>query len=151
MTAVGGITDGGWGGADGACRAMDGSWRMMDEGGHGGGGGGGSVVLGDCPKQKEIGVLKDSPIGSDRRQIIVGVRRSPARSRVPVCVHKKQRRQPPPAPTTVQHRFCGFVSCPCPDHEAEGVPVNVRFCWRYEPLFCPPFRTALLCCPPMTS
>ena len=36
-------------------------------------------------------------------------------------------RQPP---TIVQYCFCGFVSCPCLDHEAESVPVNVRFCWR---------------------
>ena len=26
-----------------------------------------------------------------------------------------------------------LVSCPCLDHEAESVPVKVRFCWRYEP------------------
>ena len=48
-------------------------------------------------------------------------------------------RQPPTAnrqpPTNVQLRFCGLVSCPCLGHEAEGVPVNVRFCWRYEPFF----------------
>ena len=48
------------------------------------------------------------------------------------------RHQPPTAnrrqpPNTVQYRFCGLVSCPCLAHEAEGVPTNVRFCWRYEP------------------
>ena len=37
-------------------------------------------------------------------------------------------RQPP---TIVQHFFCGFVSCPCLDHEAESVPVKAHFCWRY--------------------
>ena len=47
-------------------------------------------------------------------------------------------RQPPTAnrhqpPTIVQSCFCGVVSCPCLGHEAESVPVNVRFCWRYEP------------------
>ena len=51
-------------------------------------------------------------------------------------------RQPPTAnrrqpPTAVQYCFCGFVSCPCLDHETESVPVNVPVCWRYEPC-CPP-------------
>ena len=51
--------------------------------------------------------------------------------------------QPPSAanrhqlPTIVQYCFCGFVSCPCLE-EAESVPVNVRFYWRYEPSFTPP-------------
>ena len=39
------------------------------------------------------------------------------------------RHQPP---TIVQYCSYGFVSCPCLDHGAESVPVNVRFCWRYE-------------------
>ena len=45
------------------------------------------------------------------------------------------RRQPPPI---VQYGFCGLVSCPCLAHEAESVPVNVRFCWCYEPSPPPP-------------
>ena len=44
------------------------------------------------------------------------------------------RGQPPP---TVQYRFCGLVSCPCLDHEAESVPVNVRFCWHCKPFLFP--------------
>ena len=43
------------------------------------------------------------------------------------------RRQPP---TIVQYCFCSFLSCPCLDHEAESVPVKVRFCWCVER---PPF------------
>ena len=47
--------------------------------------------------------------------------------------------QPPTAnrqqPTIAESCFCGFVSCPCLDHEAESVPMNVRFCWHYEPSF----------------
>ena len=48
--------------------------------------------------------------------------------------------QPPPTancqpPTIVQYRFCGSVFCPCLDHEAESVPVRVRFCWRYRRCF----------------
>ena len=39
------------------------------------------------------------------------------------------RRQPP---NIVQYCFCGLVACPHLDHKAEGVPVNARFCWRYE-------------------
>ena len=34
--------------------------------------------------------------------------------------------------------FCGLVSGPCLDHEAESGPANVRFCWRYEPFSVPP-------------
>ena len=51
--------------------------------------------------------------------------------------------QPPPtanchSPTATNcHCFCGLVSCPCFDHEAESVPVNVCFCWRHEGLFFP--------------
>ena len=49
-------------------------------------------------------------------------------------------RQPPAANrrqplAIVQYWFCGFVCCPCLDHEAENVPVNVRFCWHHEPFF----------------
>ena len=40
------------------------------------------------------------------------------------------RHQPP---TVFQYRFCVLVSCPCLAHEAESVPMNVRFCWRYKP------------------
>ena len=41
------------------------------------------------------------------------------------------------------------MSCPCLDHEAEGVPVKVRFCWLTNPPF-PPLRTALFT-PPVTG
>ena len=54
-----------------------------------------------------------------------------------------------PPPTVVQYGFCGFLSRPCLDHEAEGVPVNVRFCWRYAPPPPFPLRTALLPPPPL--
>ena len=43
-------------------------------------------------------------------------------------------RQPPTATNRqpiVQYCFYGFVPCPCHGHEAESVPVKVRFCWRY--------------------
>ena len=40
------------------------------------------------------------------------------------------RHQPPPV---VHFCFCGLASCPCLEHEAESVPVNVRFCRRCEP------------------
>ena len=77
--------------------------------------------------------LKDSP------------QRPPTANRQPPPTTKCQppaaaNRQPPTAnrqtPTIgQQHCFCGFVSCPCLDHEAESVPVNIGFCWRYEPFF----------------
>ena len=35
----------------------------------------------------------------------------------------------------MEYCFCEFVSCPCLAHEAASVPVNVHFCWRYEPAF----------------
>ena len=44
----------------------------------------------------------------------------------------------------VQSCFCGFVSCTCLDHEAESVPVNVRFCSRYEGFFFLLLRTPLV-------
>ena len=57
------------------------------------------------------------------------------------------RRQAPPI---VQSCCCGLVSWPCLGHEAASIPVNVRFCWRYEPLsFFLPLRTALP--PPATT
>ena len=68
-------------------------------------------------------------------------------------------RQPPPSanrqlptanrhqpPTIVQCCFLGLVSCPCLDHEAESVPVNVRFCWRYKSSSPPPQRQPALHC-----
>ena len=47
--------------------------------------------------------------------------------------------------TIVQFCFCGFVSCPCLGHEAESVPVNVRFLLASRTLFPPlfPSRTAV--------
>ena len=39
-------------------------------------------------------------------------------------------RQPPPT----DHRWA-LKSRRSHDHEAESVPVNLRFCWRYEPFF----------------
>ena len=62
---------------------------------------------------------------------IPGILKSPNRQPPPTAAN---RRQPP---TIVQFCFCGFVSCPCLDHEAASVPVNVRFFWRYEPFFSP--------------
>ena len=53
-------------------------------------------------------------------------------------------RQPPPIahrrqpPTIVKDCFCGVVSCPYLDHDAESVHVSVRFCWHYEPFSPPP-------------
>ena len=63
-------------------------------------------------------------------------------------------RHPPPTanrhqpPTIVQCCFCGFLSCPCLDHETESVAVNVRFCWPFrfftEGQPCPSVRGLLL-------
>ena len=48
-------------------------------------------------------------------------------------------RQPTPTAThcPILFLWCCVLpmSCPCLAHETESVPVNVRFCWRYEPLF----------------
>ena len=44
-------------------------------------------------------------------------------------------RQPPTA-TNRQPLFdTVIVISPCLDHEAESVPVNTRFCWRYKPFW----------------
>ena len=71
-----------------------------------------------------IFLVKDSPQGppaTNRHQPPTVINHQPAaaNSRYP--------------PTIVQHCFCGLVSFPCLDHDAEGVPVNVRFCCRYNP------------------
>ena len=87
--------------------------------------------------------LQDSPQGSpttNRHQPPTAKRHLPrtaANRRQPLPTAN---RRPPTAnrrqlPIMVQYFFCGFMSCPCLDHEAESVPVNVRFCWRYEPSF----------------
>ena len=72
--------------------------------------------------------LQGQPPGTTNRQPPTANRQSPTADRQPPTAN----RQPP---TTVQYCFCGFVSCPCLDHETESVPVNVRFCGRYEPFF----------------
>ena len=69
-----------------------------------------------------------------------------ANRRQPPTAINRHRHQPPTAPnrqppTIVRYCFCGLLSCPCLDHEAESVPVNVRFCWRNEPSSPPlPFK-----------
>ena len=91
--------------------------------------------------------MKDTPEGQPRgttnRQPPPTANRQPpptANSRKPPTANRHQ------PPTIVQSCFCGLVSCPYLDHEAESVPVNIRFCWRYEPSSSPrppPLRTAL--------
>ena len=77
--------------------------------------------------------LKDTPPPREH-QLPAANRRPPSTA---------DRYQPPPTanrhqpPTILQHRFCGPVSCPCLGHEAQHVPVDIRFCWRYEPFFVP--------------
>ena len=92
------------------------------------------------------------PPTATNRQPTATNRQPTATNRQPTVTNRHQpptnRHQPPPTatnrqpptatnrhqpPTIVQHCFCGSVSCPCLDHEAESVPVNVRVCWRHEP------------------
>ena len=48
----------------------------------------------------------------------------------PIANRQTANRQPP---STTNHCSILFLwSCPCLDHEAESVPVNVRFCWHYD-------------------
>ena len=99
-----------------------------------------------CPQEPPLCFVKDSPLGpptANRQPPPTANRHQPPTANGHQPPPTANRHQPP---TIVQHRFCGVVSCPCVAHEAESVPVNVRFCWRDEPP--PPFllssRTALL-------
>ena len=64
---------------------------------------------------------------SVRSQTIFFLLSTAPRDRQPPTANHRQ-----PPPTIVEDCFCGIVSCPCLDHEAESVPVNICFCWRYE-------------------
>ena len=93
--------------------------------------------------------LKDSPQGppnanrqpqtppTANRQPPTANRQPPTANRQPPTANRHQpltaNRHPLPTatnrqpPTIVQYCFCGFASCPCLDHGAETVPVNVSF------------------------
>ena len=90
------------------------------------------------------------PPGTTNRQPPTATNRQPPTAtnrQPPTATGARNRRQPPPTanrnrqpPTTVNRQPLKLRRSH--DHEAESVPVNVRFCWRYEGLPPPPPRTA---------
>ena len=87
-----------------------------------------SPPQGLCLRTPICCVCEGQPPRTTNRQPLTAYRQPPPtanNNELPTA----NRRQPP---TVVQYCFCRFVSCPCLDHEAESVPVSVRFCWPYE-------------------
>ena len=83
------------------------------------------------PPSHESPIANRQPLPTAHRQP------PPTANHQPLSPPTTHHRQPPTTnrhqpPTIVQYCFCGVVSCPCLDHEAESVPAKARFCWRYE-------------------
>ena len=93
-----------------------------------------------CPEESQFVLVEDSsqgqpPTTTNHQPPTANRQPPPTANRQPPTAPNRQlptTTSHQPRPTIVQFCFCGLVSCPCLDHEADSVPVDVLFCCCYE-------------------